>query len=122
MSLACSGLRRTPSAREMSSSATPSMQSIATEASCDPAATVSGSWHNSERTCWSLGYMTPRAYYEALMAGDVERRDTFRDRVLDPTSKFVREKLAAVEEAAESNGGIGSSDPALFDRHVHDAA
>ena len=41
---------------------------------------------------------------------------------LDPTPKFVRERLAAAEEAAESNGGIGSSDPALFDRRVHDAA
>ena len=79
-------------------------------------------WYNSERPCWSLGYMTPRAYYEAFMAGDVERRDTFADRVLDPTPKFVRERLAAAEEAAESNGGIGSSDPALFDRRVHDAA
>ena len=56
------------------------------------------------------------------MAGEVERRDTFRDRVLDPTPKFVREKLAAAEEAAESNGGIGSSDPVLFDCRVHDAA
>ncbi|MBQ6390708.1 MAG: hypothetical protein IJH88_03695 [Eggerthellaceae bacterium] len=52
------------------------------------------------------------------MAGDIERKDTFADRVLDPTPKFVRERLAA----AESNGGIGSSDPTLFDRRVHDAA
>ena len=79
-------------------------------------------WYNAERPCWSLGYKTPRAYYEAFMAGEVERRDTFAARVLDPTPKFVREKLAAAEEAAESNGGIGSSDPALFDRRVHDAA
>ena len=33
----------------------------------------------------------------------------------------ISERLAA-EEAAESNGGIGSSDPTLFDRRVHDAA
>ena len=79
-------------------------------------------WYNSERPCWALGYMTPDAFYEAFMAGEVERRDTFRDRVLDPTPKFVRERLAAAEEAAESNGGIGSSDPVLFDRRVHDAA
>ena len=66
--------------------------------------------------------MTPDAFHEAFMAGDVERKDTFADRVLDPTPKFVRERLAAAEEAAESNGGIGSSDPTLFDRRVHDAA
>lgn len=79
-------------------------------------------WYNSERPCWSLDYMTPDAFHGAFMAGDVERKDTFAGRVLDPTPKFVRERLAAAEEAAESNGGIGSSDPALFDRRVHDAA
>ena len=79
-------------------------------------------WYNSDRPCWALDYMTPDAFHEAFMAGDVERKDTFADRVLDPTPKFVRERLAAAEEAAESNGGIGSSDPALFDRRVHDAA
>ena len=35
---------------------------------------------------------------------------------------MTRAKLAAAEEAAESNGGIGSSDPVLFDRRVHHAA
>lgn len=66
--------------------------------------------------------MAPDAFYDAFMAGDVERKDTFDDRELDPTPKFVRERFAAAEEAAESNGGIGSSDPVLFDRRVHDAA
>ena len=74
------------------------------------------------RPCWALGYMAPDAFYEAFMAGDVERRGTFADRVLDPTPKFVRERLAAAEEAAEPNGGMGSSDPAPFDRGVYDAA
>lgn len=76
-------------------------------------------WYNSERPCWALGYMTPDAFHGAFVAGEVERKGTFRDRVLDPTPKFVRERLAAAEEAAESNGGIGSSDPVLFDRRVH---
>lgn len=62
-------------------------------------------WYNSERPCWSLGYMTPDAYYEAPMAGEIGRRDIFEGQVLDPTPKFVREKFAAAEEAAESNGG-----------------
>ena len=79
-------------------------------------------WYNSERPCWALGYRTPDEFYGAFMAGEVERRDTFADRVLDPIPKFVRERLAAAEETAESNGGIGSSDPALFDRRVHGAA
>ena len=79
-------------------------------------------WYNSKRPCWSLGYMTPDACFAAFMAGDVERKDTFGNRVLDPTPKFVRERLAAAEEAARSNGGIGSSDPVLFGVRVHDAA
>ena len=79
-------------------------------------------WHNSERPCRALGYMTPDAFHGAFMAGGVERRDTFGDRVLGPTPKSVRGGPAAAEEAAGSNGGIGSSGPALFDRRVHDAA
>ncbi|MBR3315337.1 MAG: hypothetical protein IKG18_14510 [Atopobiaceae bacterium] len=40
------------------------------------------------------------------------------------TGDYARDcaKLAAAEEVAESNGGIGSSNPVLFDRRVHDAA
>lgn len=30
-------------------------------------------WYNSERSCWALDYMTPDAFYEVFMAGDVER-------------------------------------------------
>ena len=62
------------------------------------------SWYNSERPCWSLGYMTPDAFYAAFMAGDIERRDTFKDRVLDPTPKFVRKRK---KDAGE--GGAGGS-------------
>jgi len=79
-------------------------------------------WYNSERPCWSLDYMTPDAFYEAYMDGSKDRRDTFKDRALDPTPKFVLERLAAAEEAAESNDEIGSSDSTLFDRRVHGAA
>ncbi len=76
-------------------------------------------WYNAERPCWSLDYATPDAFYKAFIAGDVTRKDTFKDRVLDPTPKFVREKLAAAEEAADTNNGIGSSDPTLFTHRVH---
>ena len=52
-------------------------------------------WYNSQRPCYSLGYMTPDAFYGSFMAGEVERRDTFENRVLDPTPKFVRKKRDA---------------------------
>ena len=49
-------------------------------------------WYNSERPCYSLGYMAPDAFYEAFVAGEIERRGTFEGRVLDPTPKFVKER------------------------------
>lgn len=66
-------------------------------AECDPAdvpALVDAyiEYYNRERPCYSLGYMTPDAFYDAFMAGELERRDTFKDRVLDPAPKFVRKR------------------------------
>lgn len=70
-------------------------------------------WYNSERPCYSLGYRTPDGFYEEFMGGAVERRDTFASRVLDPTPKFLREKLEAAERSAEANT-IGTSDRTLI--------
>lgn len=75
-------------------------------------------WYNAKRPCWSLGYMTPNDFHDAFMAGQVERRDTFARRVLDPTPKFVREKLARAEAGAKT-GGIGTSEELCFDASVH---
>lgn len=44
-------------------------------------------WYNAKRPCWSLGYMTPNDFYDAFMAGEVERRDTFAGRVIDPDAE-----------------------------------
>ena len=62
--------------------------------------------------------MTPNDFHDAFMAGEVERRDTFAGRVLDPTPKFVREKLARAEADAESNA-IGTSEPLCLDAGVY---
>lgn len=66
-------------------------------------------WYNSERPCYSLGYKTPDELYERFMDGDIERRDTFKDRVLDERPKFLRQKLESAERSAE-NGLIGTSE------------
>lgn len=72
-------------------------------------------WYNSKRPCWSLSYKTPNEYYEEYVTGSIKRTDTFKDRVLDETPKFVREKLAQAQKSARVNGNnIGTSDPALF--------
>lgn len=75
-------------------------------------------WYNAKRPCWSLGYMTPNDFYGAFMAGEVERRGTFAGRALDPTPRFVREKLAGAEADAESNA-IGTSEPLCLDAGVY---
>lgn len=66
-------------------------------------------WYNNERPCASIGYRTPRAYFEEFMDGKVECKDTFASRVLDPTPKFVRKKLARAEKNASQNGCVGTS-------------
>ena len=59
-----------------------------------------------------MGCRTPNEFYGAYAAGEVERGDTFANRVLDETPKFVREKLGRAEESAKTNA-IGASDAAL---------
>lgn len=66
-------------------------------------------WYNAERPCYSLGYKTPNEFYEQFMGGCMERKDTFKDRVLDERPKFVRQKLESAESAAE-NGFVGTSE------------
>lgn len=65
-------------------------------------------WYNSECPCCSLGYKTPDEFYEQFMDGDIECKDTFKDRVLDERPKFLRQKLESAERSAE-NGLIGTS-------------
>ena len=62
-------------------------------------------YYNAERPCYSLDYMTPDAFYAAFMAGDIERRDTFKDRVLDPTPKFVRKRKKDAGEGDVDESG-----------------
>ena len=66
-------------------------------------------WYNSKRPCFSLGYKTPDEFFNEFMAGKIERKNSFENRVLDETPKFVREKLKRAEKSAESNA-VGSSD------------
>lgn len=51
-------------------------------------------FYNSKRPSYSLGYDTPDNFYKRFLAGEIEKKDTFKDRVLDETPKFVKDKLA----------------------------
>lgn len=49
-------------------------------------------YYNTQRPCFALGYDTPANYKRRFDKGELERRDTFSKRELDPTPKFVRER------------------------------
>jgi transposase InsO family protein len=49
-------------------------------------------FYNAERPSYSLGYDTPDNFYAKFMAGGTERMDTFQNRILDETPKFIRER------------------------------
>jgi len=50
-------------------------------------------YYNTKRPSYSLGYDTPDNFYRRFMDGEIERKDTFKDRVLDETPKHLREKF-----------------------------
>lgn len=70
-------------------------------------------WYNAERPCYALDYRTPDEFYQQYLAGEIERKDTFADRTLDPSPKFLRQKLNAAEESACLQT-IGTSDGGVF--------
>ena len=49
-------------------------------------------FYNSERPSYVLGYDTPDNFYRRFINGEIEKKDTFKDRILDETPKFIREK------------------------------
>jgi len=53
-------------------------------------------FYNTRRPSYSLGYDTPDNYYQRFMNGELERRDTFKDRVLDETPKFIRKNVEKI--------------------------
>jgi transposase InsO family protein len=57
-------------------------------------------FYNKERPSFSLGYDTPDNFYRRFMDGEIKRKDTFKDRELDETPKFVRMK-------AKTGGSLG---------------
>lgn len=51
-------------------------------------------FYNNKRPCYSIGYDTPRHYYERYMNGELEKKDTFSKRILTEIPKFVQKKLS----------------------------
>ena len=61
----------------------------------DVAATINEyiKFYNTKRPSYSLGYDTPDNFYKRFVNGEIELKDTFKDRVLDETPKYVQQKL-----------------------------
>ena len=64
-------------------------------------------FYNSKRPSYALGYDTPDNYYNRFMAGEIEYKDTFKDRVLDDIPKFVRKRLSTSSQNKMDENGLG---------------
>jgi len=49
-------------------------------------------YYNTIRPSYSLGYDTPDNYYSRFINGEIEKKDTFKGRVLDETPKYIQKK------------------------------
>lgn len=49
-------------------------------------------FYNSQRPCYALDYDTPDHYYQRYLNSELEHKDTFKDRILDETPKFLKER------------------------------
>jgi transposase InsO family protein len=49
-------------------------------------------YYNTKRPSYSLGYDTPDNYYKRFINGEIEKKDTFKSRILDETPKYVQMK------------------------------
>ena len=47
-------------------------------------------YYNRQRPCFALDYDTPRNFYDRFISGEIERKDTFRNRELTEIPKFMR--------------------------------
>lgn len=76
-------------------------------------------FYNTERPSYSLGYASPDEYYRRFIDGEIKRKDTFKDRILDETPKFIRERRK--KDGAAHDFGIDGDDLEVMDDLVSTA-
>ena len=59
------------------------------------------SFYNEMRPCYALGYDIPNHYEQRYWNGELEKKDTFRNRVLSETPKFVQKKMSTSKNESE---------------------
>ena len=57
-------------------------------------------YYNNHRPSYAIGYDIPSNYRERYYKGELDKKDTFKDRILDTVPKFVRKS----QEKAKNNG------------------
>ena len=62
-------------------------------------------YYNKQRPCYALGYDTPDNFYKRYRSGEIEHKDTFKNRVLTTEPKFVQKRKA---RKASENKGAGT--------------
>ena len=58
-------------------------------------------FYNEIRPCYALGYDIPNHYEQRYWNGELEKKDTFRNRVLSETPKFVQKKMSTSKNESE---------------------
>ena len=66
-------------------------------------------YYNEQRPCYALDYDTPANYRKRFFKGEIERRDTFANRILSEEPKFVqkRQKSSTPENVSTSENENG---------------
>ncbi len=63
-------------------------------------------FYNVRRPCYAIDYDTPDNYYRKFKRGELPARDTFKDRILSETPKFVqKKKVKKTTDSNRLNGG-----------------
>ena len=62
----------------------------------DPIALISNyvKFYNSKRPCWALNYESPDNFYNKFMNNEIEKKDTFNNRILSELPKFVLKNVS----------------------------
>ena len=66
-------------------------------------------YYNNQRPCYALDYDTPVNYRKRFFRGEIERKDTFANRVLSEEPKFIqkRQKSSTPENVSTSENENG---------------
>ena len=59
-------------------------------------------FYNNHRPCYAIGYDTPANYRKRYYKGELERKNTFENRVLTEEPKFVQKRREQAHSKGES--------------------